>query len=271
MNRIEAGIVKWRNPFGGREIETSLKEEDIAAIVFWSKNYGPMLPYLPKLHKRGYRFIFHFTITGLPQIFEPSVPPAEHTIITAKMLAEEFGAETVLWRYDPIVISSITDAGYHRRRFEQLAAQLEGYTRRCYISFPTFYGKVIRNTASLYRETGVTCINIPMVEKIALVSDLADMAEQRGISLFSCCNDMLVTGKIAKASCIDARLLMQLYPQKMIALRHKGTRKECGCYESTDIGAYDTCPHGCVYCYANINKDAAIRKWQAHDAHSLSL
>ena len=90
MDRVDAGFVRWRNPFGGQEIETSLAPEDVAAIVFWSKDYGPMLPHLPGLYERGYRFLFHFTITGLPSIFEPNVPPAEETIPVARRLAEQF-------------------------------------------------------------------------------------------------------------------------------------------------------------------------------------
>lgn len=43
------------------------------------------------------------------------------------------------------------------------------------------------------------------------------------------------------------------------------TRPECGCAESVDIGRYDTCPHGCVYCYANTNKPRADTCHQAHD------
>ncbi len=38
------------------------------------------------------------------------------------------------------------------------------------------------------------------------------------------------------------------------------TREGCGCFASVDIGAYDTCPHGCIYCYANANRAVAVKK-----------
>lgn len=250
MSRVEEGFVKWRNPFGGREIETSLAPEDVAAIVFWSKNFGPLTPHLPNLAERGYRFLFHFTITGLPSIFEPHVPPTKVTIPIARELARRFGPETVLWRYDPILISDITPADYHKARFAELASELAGSTGRCYFSFPTFYGKVIRSAARLERETGLRCVDPPIQEKIELANELADIAESFGIRMFTCCGDYLLSDRISKAHCIDAELLSRLYPDRAFALRHKGTREECGCFESTDIGEYDTCGHGCVYCYA---------------------
>ncbi|HEY0836166.1 MAG TPA: DUF1848 family protein, partial [Azospirillum sp.] len=47
--------------------------------------------------------------------------------------------------------------------------------------------------------------------------------------------------------------------------RTKGNRPGCLCAESRDIGAYDTCPHGCVYCYAVSSRATARTRFQAHD------
>ncbi len=251
MERIEEGFVKWRGPFGGRELETSLAPEDVSAIVFWSKDFRPLLPHLPALHDRGYRFLFHFTITGLPQVFEPNVAPAEEMIPAARQLAQQFGAETVLWRYDPILISTITPPDYHRARFSQLALRLAECTSRCYFSFPTFYGKVVRNVGKLRAETGIECIDPPIDERIALAAELAEIAGSMRIQMLTCCGDYLISDRIAKAHCIDAELLARLYPDRDFSLKFKGTREQCGCFESTDIGTYDTCAHNCVYCYAN--------------------
>lgn len=271
MRRIDEGHVKWRNPFGGWEMTASLAPDHVAAIVFWSKNYAPMLPHLPVLYDRGYRFILHFTITVLPTVFEPRVPPAEETVRVARELADRFGPDAVLWRYDPVLISTITDSDYHRARFAHLASALGGATRSCYFSFPTFYGKTIRNTAALERETGIGCSDLPIADKIALSRDFAQIAARHGITMQACCSDALITEGIAKAHCVDAELLFRLYPDKMINAAARPTRKGCGCYESTDIGAYDTCPHGCVYCYANTNKEVAEKRWRGHQPSGESL
>jgi DNA repair photolyase len=41
--------------------------------------------------------------------------------------------------------------------------------------------------------------------------------------------------------------------------------RECACFEARDIGEYDTCPHGCVYCYAVRNRPLAQRRHAQHD------
>lgn len=51
-------------------------------------------------------------------------------------------------------------------------------------------------------------------------------------------------------------------------IKLKGNRAECGCYESRDIGEYDTCPHGCIYYYAVRERDLAVRRYREHDPTS---
>lgn len=271
VNRLNAGSVKWRNPFSGKEQETSLRPEDVSAIVFWSKNYAPLLPHLPGLLERGYRFLFHFTITGLPREIEPNVPPADEMVEVARALATRFGPDTVLWRYDPIFISAVSGFDHHRGTFTRLARALEGSTSRCYFSFPAFYAKVIRNTAELERETGIACYDVPVREKIEFANELAEVASDHGITMYTCCGDYLIGDRIRKAHCVDGELLFRLYPDRIGPLKQRASRDQCGCYESTDIGAYDTCPHGCVYCYANTNKQTAVTRHAvfSHDRDAL--
>jgi len=265
MNRIREGYVRWVNPFSGVAQRVSLRPEDVMAVVLWSKNYAPLLPYLDELDAGGYRMLFHFTINGLPRAFEPRVPDAGDMVECARVLSRRYGAGAVLWRYDPVLISSVTDRRYHLGRFRGLCAALEGVVKRCYFSFTVFHPKVHRNASALRRETGIELLDLPSAERVEVANLLADIAAEHGIEMFSCCGDYLVGGKISKAHCTDAELLYRLYPDKIRSLDVLPTREGCGCCECTDIGAYDTCPHGCVYCYANTRAEVALRNYERHD------
>jgi DNA repair photolyase len=265
MNRIRDGYVRWINPFSGRVHRISLRPEDVTAFVFWSKNYISLLSHLDELDAQGYRMVFHFTITGLPKVFEPCVPEASQLVECARTLAGRCGADAVLWRYDPVLISSVTDKHYHLSRFRELCEALEGSVKRCYFSFTVFYPKVNRNFEALRQETDIVCQDLPISDRVEIAYSLADIASEHGIEMLSCCGDYLVDNKIKRAHCTDAELIHRLYPDRARRLVEAPTREGCGCCECTDIGSYDTCPHGCVYCYANSRAQTAMRSYQRHD------
>jgi hypothetical protein len=142
---------------------------------------------------------------------------------------------------------------------------MEGITNRCYFCYPIYHKSVLRNTGKLRTEKGVRCSEVPRAEQVDIAIMLAEIAGQHGIQMLSCCGDYLVGGKIGKAHCIDAELLNKLFPDKIGFLAAHPVREECGCAECVDIGAYDTCLHGCVYCYANTSREAARRNHRRHN------
>jgi len=267
-NRVRDGYVRWMNPFSKATYQVSLRPEDVSAIVFWSKNYRPLLPYLDGFDAAGYPMVFHYTITGLPRLFEPRVPEIDDLVESARILANRYGSEAVLWRYDPVLVSSVTDQKYHLEHFKLLCRMLEGLVKSCYFSFAIFYGKVLRNTEDLRIETGIECHNLPQDERIAFANALAEVAADHGIEMRSCCGDYLVSGLIKKAHCVDPDLLQRLFPDRVKSLAQRPTREECGCFESKDIGTYQTCPHGCVCCYANTKAETASRNFARHNPNS---
>jgi hypothetical protein len=269
--RIEGGYVGYVNPFGGQKYVVSLKPENVIAFVFWSRNYGPFLEDLRSLDEKGYRFYFNFTITGLPNHFEPNVKPLDDLIGTCKELSTRYSPKHINWRYDPIIVSNVTPFEYHLERFGYIARSLEGAVERCYFSFAIFYNKVKRNVAKLNRGKGILVTDPEPSKKQELAGRLADIASEHGISLYTCCGDYLKSDSIHKASCVDANIIADLFYGGRLNVPRKPTRKECGCFASVDIGAYDTCVHGCVYCYANINKTVAEKRYKEHAPTSVFL
>lgn len=269
--RVEVGFAGYVNPFGGQKYLVSLKPEDVLAFVFWSRNFEPFLDTLRSLDDRGYKFYFNFTITGLPNVFEPNVKPLDDLIRTCKELAARYSPKHINWRYDPIVISDLTPFDYHVERFADIASALEGAVERCYFSFAIFYDKVKKNLTRLRREADISTFDPGTAEKSELVARLAAVAAEYGIGLYTCCGDYLITDNIHKASCVDANIIGELFYGGELNVPGKPTRKECGCSASVDIGAYDTCVHGCVYCYANVNKATARGRYEDHDPSSASL
>jgi len=270
MARLAEGFAGVVHPFGGQRYIVSLKPDDVVCFVFWSKNFSPFLENLRTIENMGYKFYFNYTVTGLPSVFESRVE-REAAIKTLKQLSKTYSPKHINWRFDPIITSSISDRDFFIRGFEELASEFAGYVERCYFSFVARYGKVIRNFAEFEKSQGLKIFDSSDDFKIELANELAFIADRYGIEMFSCCGDYLVNDRIKKAHCIDGRIIEHLFSPDDFSYKTKPTRAECGCTESTDIGTYDTCPHSCVYCYANTNKRRAFNTFRNHNKTSAFL
>jgi hypothetical protein len=270
MGRVREGFVGVVHPFGGKRYVVSLTPEEVACFVFWSKDFTPFVGHLETLERLGYRFYFNYTVTGVPSVFECDVDRTA-ALRTLKLLSKRYSPGQINWRFDPIVLSSRCDGAFYLREFERLARELEGVVERCYFSFVMPYGKVKRNFRELEQTTGISMIEPDEECRIELAHRLASIAESHGIRMHSCCGESLVGDAIHKAHCIDGTLIERLFHPEGLACNAKPTRPGCGCTESLDIGTYDTCPHGCTYCYANASKPTAHRAFAAHDPCSAFL
>ena len=261
MNRLQAGSAYYPNPFSGEIHTVSLQSEDVHSSVFWSKHYGPLLHHLNELIERGYCFYFHYTITGAPRALEPYVPDWQQSVLIFRELAERTSPLHVQWRFDPILFTDKLRTDSYIERFRDIAAALTGATQRCYFSFAVFYSKVQRRL----QKAGVRYYDPPLEEKQSLVEAMVDIADQCGITLYACCQDMLAGGRIQKAHCVDGDLLTELFPDRPWVSQLRPTREQCGCVASRDIGMYDSCPCGCVYCYANQSRGVALTRFWTHN------
>ena len=270
IRRIHAGFAGVVNPYGGKRYVVSLKPQDVVCFVFWSKDFTPFLRHLDALDRLGYKFYFNYTLTALPAVFENNVDK-DAAFRSLTYLSDRYSPGHVNWRFDPIILSRITDSEFYVEAFERLAARLAGRVERCYFSFVTEYGKVKRNVLQLRPQTGIAIPDVHPDQRIALADRLAAIAERHGIRMYSCCGDYLLSDRIQKARCIDGAVIERLFFLQRFGHQVKPTRQECGCTESIDVGTYDTCPHGCVYCYANANKATANEAFRTHDVDSAFL
>lgn len=273
MNRLEAGYCRMVNPYNQQIYRVDLTPEIVDGFVFWTKNIGPFLKHLSNVQKRGFVFIVQHTINGYSRELEFKVINYSHTIEHMKKLSGEYGPNVAIWRYDPIIISSLTPLDWHQHNFEQIAIALEGTTDEVVVSFAQIYKKTKRNMDSAAKEFGFSWNEHEemQVEDIReLVKNLAQIARSRGMLLKICSQKKyLIPGVVEEARCVDADRLERVSHKPIKdKSRQKGNRKECGCFASKDIGEYDTCPHGCVYCYAVQNRDLALQRYKAHDPTS---
>lgn len=257
FQRIKAGFVDVRNPMNAHQISRiDLSPDVVDAIVFWTKNPAPMTERLGELS--GYPFYFQFTLTGYGRDVEANLPDKREQLIPAfQNLSRRIGKERVIWRYDPILLSSRYTVAYHEKAFREIAGCLRGYTEKVVISFLDFYDKTERNLSGLH----VTTISDEQMYRLA--ASIAAAAAENGMIVETCAESVdLEPLGIRHGCCIDRRLIERITGSIIKGEKDKNQRKECGCLESVDIGCYNTCMNGCKYCYANFSQE----KVQTHRA-----
>lgn len=264
LNRLRAGFCRVASPWGGPDIEVSLTPAAVDGFVLWTRNIRPLADALDRVAAVA-PFMVQYTITGYPRALEAATPPAEQAVAAALALAARHGPSAVVWRYDPILISAATPAGWHRDNFARLAAALAGATDEVVISFAHIYRKTRRNLDRAAARHGFAWRDPPDDEKRALLADLVARADARGMRVRVCAQAACLVPGAALARCVDAGRLSAV-AGRAIAARVKGNRPDCLCHESRDIGAYDSCPQGCAYCYAVSDAERAMARRQAHDA-----
>ncbi len=267
MNRLRAGFCRMVNPYNRQPINVSLRRSDVDGIVFWTKNVGPFMRHLSEVRDRGYPFVVQHTINEYPKALEYSVVDASKSVANVKRIADEYGPRVAVWRYDTIVVSSVTPLDFHRRNFASLCQQLTGAVDEVVISFVHLYKKTLRNMTWASEQFGFTWEDPSADIKRSLAAEMVEMARAHGIQLSVCSQRDFIVDGATDARCIDAQRLEDI-AGRTLNVAQRGARKECGCFASRDIGDYDTCPHGCVYCYAVQNRELAQRRFREHDPQS---
>lgn len=273
MNRVRAGYCLVPNPMNPKQVaRVSLAPESVTAIVFWTKDPQPFLRSLDELDARGYRYYFQYSITGHGPDMEPYLAPLERRLATFAELSKRLGPERVIWRYDPIILSSATPHAYHARRFEELTGRLAGLTRRVVVSLADYYRKTdlrlrpLEQDGVRFERTADSC-----ARTTALLRRLRTVAEEHALDIRTCAEPNLGSSGIQPGRCVDAELVDRLWGVAVDPRRDPHQRAACGCHLSKDIGVTDTCLHGCRYCYATRSHELAVRRAGEHDPDGPAL
>ena len=250
FKRLAEGFALVRNPMNPRQISrVALTPDAVDCLALWTKDPAPMLKDLRKLEP--YPYYFQFALNPYGDDVERFLPPLRKRVEIFRQLSEEIGRERTVWRYSPALLSNRYTAEYHLEAFGKLASALRGYTETCNLSFVDVYRKIRRELerCGIREPSGE--------EKDAMVRGFAAIAAENAISLRACSEIGLDTRGLPHAHCIDGELIARISGKEIDMRKDPGQRSACGCVRSVDIGAYDTCLNGCVYCYANTSADRA--------------
>ena len=274
FNRLDKGYASWRNPFNGKDSYVSFANTRF--VVFWSKNPKPLIPYLPILQEKGIGFYIQFTLNDYDaEQLEPGVLRLAERIDTFKRIVDEYGVGSVVWRFDPLILTEKISPELLLHRISAIVEQLNGYTEKLVFSFADIagYSSVARNL----RAAGINYREWDTETMSAFARRLADMRLPFRLATCAEAVDLEEFG-IEHNRCIDAELMARRSPDdvelKSFLQRAKpdsGQRKLCGCILSKDIGAYNTCPHLCRYCYANYSPQTVMNNFRTHTNSSESI
>lgn len=263
-NRLREGFVCVRNPMRYHQVaRISLARDVVDGFVFWTKNPAPMLPQLSALH--AYPYYFQYTMTPYGPDIEANVPPrGKHGVPVCQQLSDHIGPNRIIWRYDPILLSPTYTTAYHIDAFERMAKRLAPHVARCTIGFiDATYKNAKRQSQAMQLQP------VSAEGQHILASAFAQIGQAYGLMLDACCEDAsLAQHGIGQARCVDNRILEAAGSGPLRTKKDPNQRAACQCAQSIDIGAYNCCPNGCRYCYANYKSNEIERSLMLHDASS---
>jgi DNA repair photolyase len=287
--RLKQGYVKWKNPFNGVPLYVSFKNTRL--ITFWSKNPKPMIKHLGYLNDTGINYYFQFTLNDyVNEKLEAKVGSIDKRIETFIELSEKVGKEKVIWRFDPYILTKTSGVDELLKRTEYIGNKLKTHTSKLVFSFADI--KIYKKVQNNLRKDSVAYIEFNERTMNELASGLQELNKKWNLEIGTCAEKIdLDKYGIIHNKCIDDDLMKRLFYNdsklmeflgykferadlfdtkgkliniKSRNLKDKGQREVCGCIMSKDIGQYNTCPHECLYCYANTSKEIAKKNYKHH-------
>lgn len=302
FDRLKKGYSVWTNPFNG--VKSYVDYRHTRFIVFWSKNPRPLLKHLPYLKERNIGCYVQYSLNDYEsEGLEKNVPPLARRIETFKLLVDQLGKGGVVWRFDPLVLTDGITIDCLLAKIENIGDQLQGCTEKLVFSFAdvTGYRKVEKKLDEAhvpYREwteaqmaqfaRGLVDLNRRKGWGYQLAT-CGEAADFDGVAHNHCIDEALLIRRAHEDKLLMEFLKVKRFPVPQPGLfgeadvlpagaillgngiyatcadiKDKGQREFCGCVKAKDVGQYNTCVHGCDYCYANDDKAVALRNYERH-------
>ena len=259
LNRVDEGFVCTRNPYNGDIYRYPLDSKIIDCLCFCTKNPKPLLKNIDKLD--DFNQFWFVTINPYEKDIEANVPDFRKVIKSFKELSEHLGINKISWRYDPIFITEKYSLDFHIDMFEHMASELADYTNDCTISFIDLYQKVLRNFPEANEVT--------KSEQLVIGENFSKIAKRYDIQMKTCVEGTLLDQfGFDSSGCMTQRVIENAIGNNLKIPKGKYRIRECDCIFGRDIGAYNTCMHGCRYCYANYSTNLVKRNQKLHNPDS---
>jgi DNA repair photolyase len=251
-----------------------------------------MIKHLPFLKKNVKNFYFQFTLNDYEnEGYEGKLPSVKERIDTFKELSNQIGKDHIIWRFDPMILTDTIDINTLLKRIKPIGDELQNYTNKLVFSFAdiSIYAKVASNLKKekiAYQEFTIETMH-------DFAAGLQELNKRWKLEIGTCAEKIpLEQYGIKHNKCVDDDLMIKLFsndkklmdflgvkvqqndlfnPPKVERViknfKDKGQREICGCTFSKDIGQYNTCPHECIYCYANTSKEIALKNYNNHKSN----
>lgn len=301
FNSLEKGYSAWVNPFNG--VKSYVSYNRTRFIVFWSKNPRPLLAYLHVLEEMGIKCYIQYTLNDYEEEKLENVPAIATRIETFKLLVDRLGVGSVVWRFDPMLLTDDISIDALLLKVQNIGDQLKGLIEKLVFSYADI--QLYKKVKSNLERNGIKYHEWTEAQMEEFAQKLSYMNKERGWNYtLATCSEKIDISKygIEHNRCIDGDLITKIawddtelmkfmkvkieeiqpslfgdaeIPDGAISLpqnhyfisNHKkdsGQREMCGCMAAKDIGEYNTCPHLCEYCYANASKELAMANWECH-------
>lgn len=223
-----------RNPYNNKV--QLFPTKDIEGIVFCSKNYQHLLPYIGRIHTK-YHCQYHYTITPYGKDVEPGIPSDIDSWQCLERLNQIVGSDKITWRYDPILLYGDYTKESHYEWFNNACEKYSKLFKMCTFNFVNIYEKVKKAFPELSA--------ISEADRDEIATEFGKIALRHDVYLQTCILHKDYLG-VHNEGCITPKTIgLDIKPAKA------SLQNGCMCSVHTyGIGNYNTCKGGCKYCYA---------------------